>query len=381
MNINTLRLIIMVVQISKETDVTVTPTDNAVFFDDAEDTELSTYKSGNKQINEINKEVTSTLNTLPVDVRDEENEIFTEATVTSPPLTTVINGFVLPLTVRNFFKRPTFNPVQDIGIETVRTSENKQIENVSEKGTTHAENVKVSENNTETDATTETFSDGTTESFFNMPTTQPMKLFVEEDTESEIKIVVNKETLKPVEEQSRTESAEADIITDMFATSTENTVTHIIFEKLDAFKDMSTDSTVDITTLYWAEDNTTAMLFSNKIDEINIAQNTINGTETITTIENTEQSSQDLFTTESAEVSTTVIENNSKKELEGSDEQTGLIEKTNDTVSDRMDIRKEEKRPASTSPVSDLLNGIYRLISVRQFIFTFDLKQHNILLL
>jgi len=355
------------VQILKEVDGTVTPRESAVFYDDTNDDELSTYKSGNKHIDDILKEATTTMNTLPFDVRDEENEIFTEATVTSPPLTTVINGFILPLTVRNFFKRPTFNPIQDNGIETVRTSEKKNIGNVLEKGTTQVENITVFGNNSETDLTTESVGDKTTEYFFNMPTTQPIKLPMEEHTESSKIKGDDEEILKQIEELSSMTKSDSKEKTNTPETFMENTVPSTIFESFIAYKNVSSESSIDTTTLSSEVGNTTELLFSNKIEEINIARDAINRTETSTTTNNNEQSLQELFTTESAEGSTAEAKIDSGMLSKDSDEAIASTAKIDEAVSDRMENKKEEKRPPSTSPVSDLLNGIYRLISVKNF--------------
>ena len=131
-------------------------------------------------------------------IRDEDNEIFTEATVTSPPLTTVINGFILPQTVRNFFKRPTFNPVDSNGIETVRTSEKKQLE----KATTKRANADLDRTTELVGGTTETYTEETTTYFNSNPTTQPMGLFSDEDVSESNQLDFDETTSKSGKEHT-----------------------------------------------------------------------------------------------------------------------------------------------------------------------------------
>jgi hypothetical protein len=87
----------------------------------------------------------------------------------------------------------------------------------------------------------------------------------------------------------------------------------------------------------------------------------------VTTTDITTQISRDSSNNETAEDVTTEADNDQTelndivKEVDIKQEK----EKSDSDESEQTQIKKAEKRPASTSPVSDLLNGIYRLISVR----------------
>jgi hypothetical protein len=313
---------LILLQVSNGLDGSTTPLEGAIYYDD-EDNDLSTYRNKNVQ-----KE-TSSATTTPaamdaVPVRKEDNELFTEATVTSPPHTTVINGFILPQTVRNFFKRPTFNSIETNGIETVRTSEQKQLET---KTTTQRISGDTDTSTTPL-GTTELFVEETTKLSLGQTTMSPSLLSLEDASIKSIKESVQLENNEPVTTGNMETTQEQD--STEILTSTETPITTV--------SDLSTGTTA----VEGAQDSTNVL--EEKLSSNEISTEVLEG--------------QKIETTERP---TTVSDNSTKLE-DGEPDRADNIKKEDED--DKMQVKKEEKRPASTSPVSDLLNGIYRLISV-----------------
>ena len=75
-------------------------------------------------------------------------------------------------------------------------------------------------------------------------------------------------------------------------------------------------------------------------------------------------STTETYSTEKTGNSTTESASTTSKQPGAESEELDANSKTEDAEDDKTVVKKEEKRPASNSPVSDLLNGIYRLISV-----------------
>ena len=337
-------------------------------YDDTGDNELSTYKSKKKNKEEP-EHTSSSSNVDEIPERETEHDIFTEATVTSPPLTTVINGFVLPQTVRNFFKRPTINPLQDNGIETVRTSEKKQIEKENSKHTTKEENSEVFESKTEGSGDiTKIFEDTTVKPFFIMPTTQPIRVAIENNDEQVMEKDVLEVNLQPVDEKSSVTISDATTLGGKADKEvyTGTTVTPYLIEDEVTVKESVNNSSAGSSSFVKDGETTTEALFSNKIEEIDIARNSINMTD-VTTTRNFAELSNEKLSNEAGEVP--VTESKDATNLEEAKESGIQDSKSEKTDSDSIQIKKEEKRPASTSPVSELLNGIYRLISVRKLCY------------
>lgn len=346
--------------------------DGSAYNDDPDDDELSTYQNEKENSMGTTEVATSTMFTSVDDhANDDENEISAEATVTSQPQTTVINGFILPLTVRNFFKQPTFNTLKVAGVETVRTSDKKHIEEGPNNVTTSSSNLDITENINVIDTQpSEMFGRATAMPAIRFQTTQPMRSAINEQNEEIVKKELTGTRLEPMDGQSSVtrsdESTAAGEVNTEKELSTSVTGNPLDNDDVVVHSSNLTDSFTRTLGPSNGQDTTTEM-FSNKIEEIDIARDGINISDIVTTTDITTQISWDSSNNETAEDVTTEADNDQTelndivKEVDIKQEK----EKSDSDESEQTQIKKAEKRPASTSPVSDLLNGIYRLISVR----------------
>jgi hypothetical protein len=319
-----------------------TPLEGAIYYDDEEDNDISSYENKNvsKESSLVTTESTTT-DVLPV--RNEQNEFVTEATVTSPSHTTVINGFVLPQTVRNFFKRPSFNTVDSDGIETVRTSEQKQLE---AKTTTQRTDDVVDMSTIISLGTTELIPEEETKLSFDPSTMSPILLSVE----------VSQAT-KSLAEKSVQPIVESLLEKNNGTATTETTIKSQGHDTTEAEKTTNVKSFIDSTNGVAMTEQTNTETYVT-IEDIESAQDRTKSLEEKTPTTESSTENQEIETTESL----SMTQNNGTKQ--GDIEPESLEDIKKEDEDDIAPVKKEEKRPASTSPVSDLLNGIYRLISV-----------------